>query len=129
MSRWFVVPVCVSGGGSPHCLITRPFIRCSGRLFPRQWHVLHIPPVPCMCVFSVLVPAGQGGGRSLDTSSTTMYQSSNSLHSWFQVAVSSLSGLHLAGLPGGRAGLQTSFAGLAGGPAASYANNALRQLS
>jgi len=45
--------------GSPHRLVTWPFIRCLGRLLPRQWHVLHIPPVQCMCFF-----LGPGSGRS-----------------------------------------------------------------
>ena len=85
--------------GSPPYLVVQPFIRCSGR--PR------VPPVPCMCFFSVLAPAGRGGGRCPDTFSTTMYPSSNSLQGWFGVAVYSLSGLSLAGLPGGRGGLQT----------------------
>jgi len=59
--------------GSPHCLVSRPLIRCLGRLLPRQWHVPHVPPIPCMFFFSVLDPAGQGGGCCLDMFSTTIY--------------------------------------------------------
>ena len=58
-SRRSVVSVCVSGEGSPHRLVAWPFIRCLGRLSPRQWHVPHIPPDSCMWFF--LSP---GSGRS-----------------------------------------------------------------
>ena len=91
-------------------------------MFSRKWHVPHVAPVPCVCFFSVLAPADRGGGRCLDTFSTMRYPSSNSLQSWFRVAVYSLSDWHLAGLPGDQTGLQKSFAGLPGGPAASFAN-------
>ena len=89
--------------GSPRRLVTWPFIRCSGRLFLRQRHISHMPPVLCMCFFSVLVPAGQTGFWCLDTFSAVMYWSSNSLRGWFWVVVYSLSGLYLAGPPEGPA--------------------------
>jgi len=86
--------------GSPCCLVARPFVRCSGRLFPRQWHIPHVLPFPCMA-FSVLALAGCGGGQCPDTFSTATHPSSNSFRGWFQVAFYSLSGLYLAGPPGG----------------------------
>jgi len=37
--------------GSPHRLVAWLFLRCLGRLSRRQWHIGHVPPVPCMCLF------------------------------------------------------------------------------
>ena len=74
LSRQSVDTVCVHGGTlRSSCerhwweslchLVARPFIRCSGRLFTRQWHVPHIPPVPCMCFF--LSPGSSRSWRGL----------------------------------------------------------------
>ena len=95
---------CMCWWWGPHrCLVALLFVRCSEKLFLRQQHIPHIPPVPCMCFFSVLAPAGQGGYQCLDTFSTTVYLFSNSLLGWFWVVVCSLNDWHLAGPPGGPA--------------------------
>jgi len=71
-SRQSIVLVCVGGGclrsscvcwwwGSLCRLVTRPLTGCLGRLFPRQWHVPHVPAVLCMWFF--LSPGSSRSGR------------------------------------------------------------------
>jgi len=115
-SRWSIISFCISGEGPPvvwsHDLFQCVWGNCSlgDGAYPT------FPQSRACAFFSVLAPAGRGGGRCLDTFSTTRYLSSNSLQSWFRVA-----DFYLAGPPGGSAGLQTRFTGLPGGPAASFA--------
>jgi len=49
--------------GSPHRLVARPFIRCLGRLFPRQWHVPPCSPSPAH-VFLLSPVSGRSGRGS-----------------------------------------------------------------
>jgi len=58
---WSVVPVCVGGGGPLFILVTWSFIRCLGRLFPRQQHIPHVPPLLSMWFF--LSPGSTRSGR------------------------------------------------------------------
>jgi len=55
MCQWWV---------TPRHLAAQSFIRCLGRIFPRQQRVPHVPPVPCMYFF--LSPGSGRSGRELE---------------------------------------------------------------
>ena len=69
--------------GFLHCLVAQPFIRCSGRLFPRPWHVPRITPVACMCFF--LSPGSSRLGRGPVPRHILVWFISEVCHQWHRV--------------------------------------------